>query len=221
MLILLLDIPNYFIFSLSVSFCAAFDRVTWLQIWFIGIAELLLVIRVCALYGNRKFLAFLLGGLLGVALVAAIVTEVFNIESETVFLYSELLPGCWGVNSSRFYLYQWYILLAFEGVLMLLTAYKMWSYRNAMNQTISVLARDSILYFLVIAACLISVLIFDFVSHTVITLQVPAHCTASIAVRRMSMNLRGLIIEDPGNTVHLRPLEFNPQPPSNAEGEDE
>jgi len=91
----------------------------------------------------------------------------------------------------------------------LLTAYKTLSYRNEMNRTVTVLARDSIIYFIIIAGFLALLVAYDVDSNFKLAVKVSAECAASIAVRRMTMNLRGLIMEDPTYTVHLRTLKFN------------
>jgi len=36
----------------------------------------------------------------------------------------------------------------------------------------------------------------------------PMQCIASVAVGRMMMNIRGLIMEDPEHTTHLQTLQF-------------
>ncbi|KIM74766.1 hypothetical protein PILCRDRAFT_14203 [Piloderma croceum F 1598] len=64
----------------------------------------------------------------------------------------------------------WLSFLSIEVVLVLLTAYKLLSYRNQQSRIIMVLARDSIIYFLVICACLAFILADDF--DYVITFEV-------------------------------------------------
>ncbi|KIM91464.1 hypothetical protein PILCRDRAFT_130120 [Piloderma croceum F 1598] len=110
-----------------------------------------------------------------------------------------------------------------EAVLMLLTAYKSIAYRNQTNRAIIVLARDSILYFVVVFACLASVLALDIPLYITVSVQIPAQCVASIAVGRMMMNIRGLVMGDPEHTAYLTTLQFYPnvQPNvSSTESED-
>jgi len=90
---------------------------------------------------------------------------------------------------------------------MLLTLYKSLAYRKQSNRTVTVLARDSILYFVVVFACLVSVLVSD-KKGIAVSVQIPAQCVASISVGRMMMNIRGLILNDPEHTVHLQTLQF-------------
>jgi hypothetical protein len=117
----------------------------------------------------------------------------------------------------------WIPFLAIEAVLMLLTVYKSIAYRNQTNRAIIVLARDSILYFVVVFACLVSVLALDIPLYITVSIQIPAQCVASIAVGRMMMNIRGLVLDDPEYTAHLTTLQFVPgvQPNvSSAESEE-
>ncbi|KIM88319.1 hypothetical protein PILCRDRAFT_814221 [Piloderma croceum F 1598] len=109
--------------------------------------------------------------------------------------------------------YQWHVWipsLALEGTLMLLTACKIIAYRDGMNRTITVLARDSLLYF-VIAFAGLALSVANSV-HPIKALNFPVipptQCIISIAVGRMVMNIRGLILDDPDRTVYLQSLEF-------------
>lgn len=128
-----------------------------------------------------------------------------------VALWYEFLPGCWGSTNSPVdtYFRVWAILLSFEGVLLLLTAYKVFSSRNTMGLTISLIARDSIVYFLVVFACATAMLAYDLHPQaSVISIEIPALCTTSIMMTRMMMNIRGLVLADPAHTSHLKTLEF-------------
>jgi len=97
-------------------------------------------------------------------------------------------------------------LFTFDGVCMLLAAYKIRSYCN--TPTVTLLARDSIVYFTIILACTVVDLIADRDIHFPITVSFATQCITSIAVGRMMMNIRGLILNDPEYTVHLQALQF-------------
>jgi len=84
----------------------------------------------------------------------------------------------------------WAIILSVEGVLVLLTAYKLYSYSKYGNRTITVLARDSIGYFLIILVSLVLLVLHDRFSSFTSNFVVPCQCTVSIAVGRMMTNLR-------------------------------
>jgi len=100
-------------------------------------------------------------------------------------------------------------MLLVEGVFVILTGYKSFSYRHEMNPTITVLARDSIVYFLIIFVCYVLDFVEDIdVNFELFDFSIPTMCISIIAVSRMMMNIRGLIMEDPEHTIHLRSLEF-------------
>jgi len=111
------------------------------------------------------------------------------------------------------------VFLSIEGSFMLLTAYKLLSYRLESNRTVTVLARDSIAYFIIIFVLQSLNLYSDINVNFPLALSGPAMCTTSIAVGRMMMNIRGLIFDDPKYTVHLQALQFVKGPDSNAEVE--
>jgi len=210
-LILLYSIP-YFIFPASISFCNFYDNyLNYLPVLVFCVVQLLLVTRVCSLYGNRKFLIWSLRALVAGAVVGGAVAEALYVRQWYAILYYKFLAGCWVTSTYLNHITEWPIwaaLLFVEGVLMLLTAYKLFSYRNEMNQTVAILARDSIVYFMVIFACLIMEIVSTVDINFTIQVMTPAQCIASIAVGRMMMNIRGLIMEDPEHTVHLQTLQF-------------
>jgi len=208
-LLVLSSIPDL-IFPISVSFCN-FHLYLWLGLPLLnfGAAELLIIIRVCSLYGHQKIVVWLLGLLLAAALIGAMVAQGLFGHALQPVLYYEFLPGCWqwspGVPNQWAV---WVTFLTIEGVLMLLTAYKTLAYRKQSNRTIVVLARDSIVYFVVIFACLATVLADDVGANLKVSIEIPAQCITSIAVGRMMMNIRGLILDDPDHTIHLQPMQF-------------
>jgi len=184
---------------------------TFLQISPLSGNLIIIITRVCSLYGNRKLVIWSLYSYLALALIGAIVLQMVYTHQWTTILYYEFLPGCWIWNPGTTVLTEWpvwVVFLAVEGVLMLLTTYQVFSYRNSMNRTISVLARDSIVYFIIIFAFLILDLIVGRTSFKV-NFLIPTRCISSIAVGRMMMNIRGLILEDPGHTLHLQTLQFD------------
>jgi len=126
-------------------------------------------------------------------------------------LYYEFLPGCWSDTSHRHAkrLAPTAIMMSVEVIFMLLVTYKLFSSRNELNRTITLLARDSIVYFVVVAVFLV-VLLINMVQGTVLVslTNIPMICIRSIAVGRMMMNIRGLIMDDPEYTVHLQTLSF-------------
>jgi len=200
---LLLESIPHLISPLPISFCNVYYYLRiWMPLLSFCTVELLIIIRVCSLYGNRKLLVWSLCGLMIFALVGWIVTLIPTFHNFQTFLFYESLPGCWVSTGPDNGWQVWAIFVSVEGVLMLLTAYKLLSYRNQMNRTITVLARDSIVYFIIIFACLV-------LNLTINTdISIPIRCITSIAVGRMMMNIRGLIMGDPEYTVHLQTLQF-------------
>jgi len=174
----------------------------------LGTAELLMIIRVSSLYGNRKLLVWSFCGLWFLGLIGAMVPMI--LETYRPILGYQFLPGCWMQTTSTNYT-RWNVWAAFlliEGALMLLTAYKLLSYRNRMNRAITVLARDSIVYFIIIFVFLLLCFISRFDPNITVSLSIPAQCITSIAVARMMMNIRGLILDDPEHTIYLQTFQF-------------
>ncbi|KIM74759.1 hypothetical protein PILCRDRAFT_14197 [Piloderma croceum F 1598] len=169
-----------------------------------------------------KFVVWSLRGLVASGVIGGTVAEAlyvrqwygsYQVAGYTLHLRILLADGLCGAPDSRFVdlvINQYFraAFLSVEGVLMLLTVYKLFSYRNRMNQTVAMLARDSIVYFIVIFACLILDILSDVDDNIIIGVTTPTQCITSIAVARMMMNIRGLIMNDLEHTVHLQTLRF-------------
>ncbi|KIM83488.1 hypothetical protein PILCRDRAFT_6920 [Piloderma croceum F 1598] len=129
----------------------------------------------------------------------------------TVWLYV-FLPGCFIeiTGNPTFQRGVWIPSLSLEGALTLLTTYKVISYRNEMNRTIAVLARDSLVYFVVAFVGLALTLANSIhaIAPTVFPVLPITQCIVSMAAGRMMMNLRGLMLDDPEHTLHLHTLQF-------------
>jgi len=183
--------------------------------------ELLLIIRVCSLYGHHKLVTWSLGCLFVVSLIGAAVSLQLYVRSLQTALYYKFLPGCWYYWDNYLPVdYSWIPLLTLEGILVLLTAYKWLSFRNTMNRTIAVLSRDSVVYFIIVGAFIALAVAGQWVPVPFLV-TVPVQCSVSIAAGRMMMNLRGLIAEDPEHTIHLQPIQFATQANSDTDTEDE
>jgi len=98
--------------------------------------------------------------------------------------------------------------MSVEGVLILLTLYKFFSYRKQLNKTITVLSRDSIVYFIILFVCIVMDITIEVDRKFMVNVTFPTQCITSIAVGRLMMNIRGLIMDDPEHTVHLQTLQF-------------
>jgi len=209
--LLLLDCLPELIYPVFVSFCN-FHLVLWVCVPILnfGAAELLVILRVSSLYGHSKLIIWPLSIFFFLAIVGAIVSQVLFGRAIQTILYYQFLPGCWEWSPGLPNQWAvWITFLSVEGVTMLLTAYKAISYGSLKaNRAVTVLARDSIVYFIIIFACLASILASDVGASIKISVQIPAQCAASIAVGRMMMNIRGLMLGDPEHTVHLETLQF-------------
>ncbi|KIM86304.1 hypothetical protein PILCRDRAFT_816242 [Piloderma croceum F 1598] len=187
----------------SLIFCNFYiNYLSYVPVLVFCVTELLLVTRTII----RSLRGFLAGASIGGAVSVTLIIHQFY-----AFLNYKFLPGCSATStySNPISIWPaWAVLLLFEGVLMLLTAYKLFSYRNRMNQIVVMLARDSIVYFIVIFACLILDILADVDNIITTGVSTPTQCVTSIAVGRMMMNIRGLIMDDPEHTTHLQTLQF-------------
>ncbi|KIM73094.1 hypothetical protein PILCRDRAFT_829403 [Piloderma croceum F 1598] len=211
-LIVLANVPET-IFPLPLSVCKFGNNflLGWSPIFNFSAAELLMIIRVSSLYGHHKFLVWSLGGLFVFAFVGTSVAQVLFKRTYFTIFYYESLPGCYWASSAYTDI-QWHVwvpTLTVEGILMLLTAYKLITYRHHMNRTITVLARDSITYFVLIFVGITLAVVDEIRPIIPGAVLIPIQCITSIAVGRMMMNIRGLILDDQEHTVRLRTLQFN------------
>jgi len=165
----------------------------WVAVLSFATAEAVFVIRVCALYGHQKLFVRLLTGFFALVTITVI-----------VMIIPLLLLGAGSAAGDIYGI--WIPFTIFDGILMLLTLYKVWSFRDGHSPTLSLVARDAIVYFVVLFAILVINLTLriglDF------GLMFLAECTASISLSRMMINIRGLVLDDPDHTVHLRTLTF-------------
>jgi len=222
-LLFLQSIPN-FIFPLPLSFCNAYNYYVWpwVPILTFVSTEVVLIIRVSALYGHHKHVVWPLRGFFLLTIMGQLITlGLFSRTWHTVLFY-KFLPGCWLWNFGKAIDNAWSVwlmTLSIECVLMLLTGYKWLSYRNQMNNTIAVIARDSFAYFVIIFGCLVWNLADDVGAKVQVTLLFPTQIISSIAAGRMMMNIRGLVLDDPEHTAHLCTLQFTTSPKAGSEVE--
>jgi hypothetical protein len=164
-------------------------------------AQLVLLMRVSALYGHNKFwLSFLLC-FFTCQLAVVIAATVITIKMQTPELYYQFIPGCWYnynvTQSSLRWEYSWWIpFICFDGVLLILTLIKAFSYwDHNFNPTIRLLARDSIVYFAIMFGCVVMNITAYFNSTG--SFSMPAEWIACIAVSQMMMNIRSLAFNSP------------------------
>jgi len=196
-------------YPLILSFCT-FEVHYGIVIRFMSliVAELILLIRVSAIYGhNRIILSFLtclfLGHLAGVIIVVIFSEKIFDTA-----IYYEFLPGCWtfvnGSPSGARWNSSWPIpFICLEATLLILTLAKAFSYWNYSYITIKLLARDSIIFFAIMFVCLLENIIVVSGGRWLIVL-IPTEWIACMAVSRMMLNIRGLTFNDPLDTQGLQ-----------------
>lgn len=176
-------------------------RLTWVPVLTFGATEFLLIIRVCSLYGNHKVLVWSLRGIWAATVGGALALEVMFAQGTFPISGYEFLPGCFVESFPRLHNYiwlEWAACLLVEAIVVLLTAYKLVLCRNEMNATIALLARDSMVYFLIIFGSILSNIISDLYPHlSFIGITAAAQCINSVAAGRMMMNVRGLVLDDP------------------------
>jgi len=217
--LLLLTLAGTTVYPILPSFCTFivhFYRSTQ-AISFI-VAELVLLIRVSALYGHDKIARRVLVGLFICQLVAVIVITVFVTKGFTLYSHYEFLPGC---QISHIWEHQrvwWIPFTCFDGTLFILALLKTLSHRKNSFPTIRLLARDSIFYFAITCSGLV-INIFQNVNFETMPIVIPTEWIACIAVSRMMMNIRGLIFDDPNGTQGIEFSRIKFQVPRYAENE--
>jgi len=87
-----------------------------------------------------------------------------------------------------------------DGILLVLALVKTFTYRDHLNPMIRLLARDSVLYFAPMFACLVETVVSFSLKRGV---SLPTEWIACIAVARMMLNLRSLVFNGPLSTQQL------------------
>ncbi|KIM75614.1 hypothetical protein PILCRDRAFT_827050 [Piloderma croceum F 1598] len=211
------------IYPLTLSVCKFVGSfLTWSPIFTFSAAELLMIIRVCSLYGHRKLVIWFLGICFILAVTSSVVTQVLFLRSFFATLWYEHLPGCYiNYDGAPIQWHTWIPSISLEGILILFMARKVIFYRHDMNRTITVIARDSAIYFVILFVGIVLTVVDAVHDYIPISLLLPTQCITSIAVGRMMMNIRGLILDDPDHTLHLaRTLEFASRHDSDLEVEE-
>jgi len=207
-LIVLIGIVD-FIFPITFSFChVIINMAPWVAVLSFGIAEAVLILRVCALYGQRKLFVRLLIGLFAIEIISVIVNTSIQLKETRQIHYYEFLPGCWSNTTGSGIYSFWIPFTIFDGIVMFLTLYKVFPLRDSRSPAVSLLARDSVVYFVI----LFSALVVNEVVYKLgipYNLMLPAECIACASISRMMMNIRGLVMDDPGHTAYLQSLSFH------------
>ncbi|KIM82052.1 hypothetical protein PILCRDRAFT_820951 [Piloderma croceum F 1598] len=122
------------------------------------------------------------------ALIAAIAVQILFGRAYRITLYYEFLPGCWTWSPTATTVTQW----------------PMWTTFLVVESVLVLLAAYKLLSYRNQMNQVIAVLARDSIAY-------------AIVVGRMMMNIRGLILDDPEHTVHLKTLQFAASPNSVSE----
>ncbi|SJL04501.1 uncharacterized protein ARMOST_07868 [Armillaria ostoyae] len=116
----------------------------------IAIAELILIVRTCALYGNCKRAIYGLG-LVWTIWVSVNIWVVITFMKSTVFEYqpSSVLPGCYLANDNPILFVCFASLLLLELLLLILHVWKaLRLLRGSRNDLVSTFFRDGVIYYI-------------------------------------------------------------------------
>jgi len=128
-------------------------------------------------------------------------------QTEAVYFF-EYLPGCWSIVSPNDVYSFWVPFTIFDGIIILVTLYRFFSFdAKSRSPTIKMLARDSLVYFVVLFATQV-VNTVTFRIGATFDLMMVSECISCISISRMMMNIRGLVAEDPDHTLYLQTLNF-------------
>jgi len=158
----------------------------WIVVLALGIADLILVIRVSALYGHSKIMQHFLVCFFVCQMVTVIVIMSILTKQTTPILLYQFSPGCFSTIPDNWY--SFYIpFLIFDGILLMLTAFQVFSYsRQDINPVVILLARDSIVYFAILfAALLVNTILL--IAPSGLVIKFPPECIACIAVCPLSL----------------------------------
>jgi hypothetical protein len=135
-------------YALLPEFCAFAVRFyKWADALALTIAEIVLMIRVSALYGHSRVVLGLLIGMFTCQILVVVADTTLVMKDLTPILYHDPLPGC-SSNTPVTYAYTiWLSFTCFDGILLILTLYRLFSYGPDLSPTIKLLARDSIVCF--------------------------------------------------------------------------
>jgi len=162
--------------------------------------ELMLTVRVLALYENSKYMArFLVIQFFAQVLVWTI-TAVLILPKARSIPGKDVFTGCL-LSLPKWAYLTWLQPIVVEIILVVLSSYKCREY-GAFSPTTKILARDSIAYFVIITCVLVFNLVYS-QRHILLctTLTIPTSVLASIAAARLSMNIRSITIDQALSTL--------------------
>ncbi|KAJ6555705.1 hypothetical protein DFH09DRAFT_1491976 [Mycena vulgaris] len=220
------------IYDLPDSLCNFIAKWTsWPTIISLATVELILIIRVLAICGQRKIVRLCLTGLFiwkskRCEMIAWVTLAVLIMNRTTASLGGQLFPGCL-FSAPTYFFAAWIPPVVFESIIILITLYNMslyhWSKEvNAtrVNSALRILARDSMIYFLIMFSVLLSNLFIARFGHDFLgsLLIAPSSVIACVGAARMMMNLRELTGDEDPRTrnFEIHELEFRDPPTTTA-----
>ncbi|KAJ7887156.1 hypothetical protein B0H13DRAFT_2534379 [Mycena leptocephala] len=182
------------IYDLPESLCIFIAKWTaWPTIISLATVEIILMLRVFAVCGEREAIRRFLIGLFACEMIAWITVGSIIISKTTGFPGGSLFPGCL-FSAPKYYFAAWIPPVVFESTIVLITLYYLGSYEwsRKVNITLRVLTRDSMIYFLIMFSVLLANLFIarfgrDFLGSLLIA---PSSVIACVGASRMMMNLR-------------------------------
>ncbi|KAJ6451278.1 hypothetical protein C8R45DRAFT_91220 [Mycena sanguinolenta] len=216
------------LYNLPESLCTFVAKWTsWPTIISLGTVEIILMVRVLAICGHRKRVRnFLI--VVFLCAMAAWITLSSKIMAKTTGSPGGILfPGCL-FSAPKYFFAAWIPPVAFESTIILITLYYLSKYEwSHINLTLRVLARDSMLYFLIMFSVLIANLFIakfgrDFLGSLLIA---PSSVIACVAAARMMMNIRevadaDVVLQPRSVQSNLPAIEFS-TPASTTMGDGE
>ncbi|KAF9050515.1 hypothetical protein BJ165DRAFT_1525736 [Panaeolus papilionaceus] len=163
--------------------------------------EMMLILRVLALYSNgRRMARFLITAFsvqltLWSAVAVLILVQTHPIPGERVF------PGCLFVVP-KYAAIGWVPGVVFEFLLIVLTIHKARKY-GKFSPTLKVLTRDSVVYFFIIGGIFVFNIIYHMVGRQLLapSLILPTNVVTCIAAARLTMNIRRFTMDEGMETL--------------------
>ncbi|KAJ7348308.1 hypothetical protein DFH08DRAFT_865728 [Mycena albidolilacea] len=201
------------IYNLPESLCIFIAKWTsWPTIVSLATVEIILMIRVFAISGHRKTIRIFLVGLFICEMIAWITLSSVILTKTTGAPGGSLFPGCL-FSAPKYFFAAWIPAVVFESTIILITVYYLSAYEwsKNVNSTLRILARDSMIYFLIMFSVLLANLFIarfgrDFLGSLLIA---PSSVIACVGAARMMMNLREISAEDgPSASLDSDVIEF-------------
>jgi len=184
--------------NLNQKFCGFWLQwQAWPTLFAITTVELMVIIRVTAMYGNSKLVFRSLFGLwlCEVGSMLGIAGWLYRGTAQPVPSIS-FLPGCYSISFAPWLYGYWVAPVVLESIIMIVMVSQVFNlfYRTSGSTTLKILSRDSLVYFSLMFSLLISNLfIFKYAPAFVSSLLIgPSSSLACVAAARMMMNLRGI-----------------------------